>query len=89
MSVLRKGDEYEKHERCLQKPSETARIMENVFFTASLSPTIIGELEASKGNGGTRREFETLCHRRLGIVKIYMCSKTRQINAKRKKLLLL
>lgn len=53
MSVLRKGDEYEKHERCLQKPSETARITENAFFTASLSPTIIGELEASEGNGGT------------------------------------
>lgn len=50
---LRKGDEYEKHERCLQKPSETARITENAFFTASLSPTIIGELEASKGDGGT------------------------------------
>lgn len=53
MSVLRKGDEYKNHERCLQKPSETARIMENAFFTASLSPTIIGELEASEGNGGT------------------------------------
>lgn len=53
MSVLKTGDEYERHERCLQKSSETVRITKNVFFTASLSSSITGELKASKGSGGT------------------------------------
>lgn len=61
---------------------------EHIFHSFPLVLQLLGSFRHQKEVVAHDRNLKH-CHRRLGTVKTYMCSKTRQINAKRKKLLLL